>query len=76
MEEIVTKLCGVKDPAERAVKAAGDRIGSFRSEKSFQATLLTLKELRRLSSDIKRGTITKKQPSTVITKMLKMEDTE
>ena len=70
MEEVVTKLCVVNDPAERAVKAAGDRIGSVRSEKAFQATLLTVDELRRLSADIKRGTFTKKQLSTVIQKML------
>ena len=76
MEEVVTKLCVVNDPAERAVKAAGDRIGSVRSEKAFQATLLTLEELRRLSFDIKRGTFTKKQLSTVINKMLKIEDGE
>ena len=76
VEEVVTKLCVVNDPAEHAVKAAGDRIGSVRSEKAFQATLLTLEELRRLSSDIKRGTFTKKQLSIVIKKMLKMEDAE
>ena len=76
MEEVVTKLCVVNDPAERAVKAAGDRIGSVRSEKAFQATLLTLEELRRLSFDIKRGTFTKKQLPTVINKMLKIEDGE
>ena len=38
VEEVVTKLCVVNNPAERAVKAAGDRIGSVRSEKAFQAT--------------------------------------
>ena len=76
VEEVVTKLCVVKDPAKRAVMAAGDRIGSNRSEKAFQATLLTLEELRRLSSDIKRGILTKKQLSIVIKKMLKMEDAE
>ena len=76
VEEVVTKLCVVNDPAERAVKTAGDRIGSVRSKKAFQATLLTLEELRRLSSDIKRGTFTKKQLSTVINKMLKMENSE
>ena len=76
VEEVVTKLCVVNDPAECAVKAAGDRIGSVRSEKAFQANLLTLEELRRLSSDIKRGTFTKKQLSIVIKKMLNMEDAE
>ena len=70
VDEVVTKLCVVNDPAERAVKAAGDRIGSVRSEKAFQDTLLTVDELRRLSSDIKRDTFTKKQLSTVIKKML------
>ena len=70
MEDIVTKLWVINGPAEQAVKAAGDRIGSVRSEKAFQATLLTVDELRRLSSDIKRGTFTKKQRSTVIQKML------
>ena len=43
---------------------------------AFQATPLTLEELCRLSSDIKRGTFTKKQLSIVIKKMLKMEDAE
>ena len=52
------------------MKAAGDRIGSVRSEKAFQDTLLTVDELHRLSSDIKRDTFTKKQLSTVIKKML------
>ena len=69
VEEVVTKLCGVNNPAKRAVKAAGGRIKSVGSKKAFQATLLTLEELRRLSSDIKRGTFTKKQLSTVIKKM-------
>ena len=69
-EEVVTKLCVVNDPAEQAVRAAGDRISSIRSEQNFQATLLTVDELRRLSSDIKRGTFTKKQLTTVIQKML------
>ena len=52
------KLCVVNNPAERAVKAAGDRIGSVRSEKAFQDTLLTVDELQRLSSDIKCDTFT------------------
>ena len=54
IEDGVTKLCVVNDPAERAVKAAGDRIGSVRSEKAFQATLLTVDELRRLSTVIQK----------------------
>ena len=58
-EEVVKKLCIVNDPAECAVKLAGDRIGMVRSEKAFQETLLTVKELRCLSSDIKRGKFTK-----------------
>ena len=70
VDEVVTKLCIVNDTAERAVKAAGDRLGSVRSEKAFQDALLTIDELRRLSSDIKRDTFTKKQLSTVIKKML------
>ena len=45
VDEVVTKLCVVNDPAERAVKAAGDRIGSVRSEKAFQPTQLTIDEL-------------------------------
>ena len=52
MEDVVTKLCVINDPAERTVKAAGDRTGSVRSEKAFQATLLTVDELRRLSTVI------------------------
>ena len=60
MEEVNTKLCVVSDPAERAVKTAGDRMGSVRSKKAFQATLITLEELCPLSSDIKHGTFTKK----------------
>ena len=76
VEEVVTKLCVVNNPAERAVKAAGDRIGSVRSEIPFQTTPLTLEELCRLSSDIKRGTFTKKQLSIMIKKMLKIEDAE
>ena len=63
VDEVVTKLCVVNDPAERAVKAAGDRLSSVRSEKAFQDTLLTIDELRRLSSDIKCDTFTKKQLS-------------
>ena len=74
VEEIVKKLCVVNDPAERAVKLAGDRICTVRSEKAFQETLLTVKELQRLSADIKRGTFTKNQLSTVIKKMLSIED--
>ena len=31
VDEVVTKLCYVNDPAECAVKAAGDRIRSARS---------------------------------------------
>ena len=54
MEEVVTKLCVVNDPAERAVKAAGDRIGSVSSEKAFQATLLTVDELHGLSTVIQK----------------------
>ena len=50
LEEVVTKLCVVNDPVERSVKAAGDRIRIVRSDKAFQATLLTLEELCRLSS--------------------------
>ena len=76
VEEVVTKLCVINDPTERAVKAVGDRIGSVRSEKAIQATPLTLEDLRRLSSDIKRGTFTKKQLSIMIKKMLKIEDAE
>ena len=34
VEEVVTKLCGVNNPAKRAVKAAGDRIKSVGSEKA------------------------------------------
>ena len=76
VEEIVQKLCVVNDPAERAVKLAGDRICTVRSEKAFQETLLTVQELRRLSADIERGTFTKNQLSTVIRKMLLIEDLE
>ena len=76
VEEVVTKLSGVNDPAKRAVKAAGKIIGRVRSEKAFQATLLTLEKLRRLSSDIKHGTFTKKKLSAVKKKMLEMEDTK
>ena len=76
VEDVVKKLCIVNDPAERAVKLAGDRIGTVRSEKAFQETLLTVRELRRLSSDMKRGTFTKNQLSTVIRKMLLIEDRE
>ena len=53
------KLCIVNDPAEHAVKVAGDRIKTVRSEKTFLETLLTVKELRCLCSDIKRGKFTK-----------------
>ena len=63
VQEVVTKLCGVSDPAKCTVKAAGDMIRSVRSEKAFRATLLTLEELRHLSSVIKPGTFTKKQLS-------------
>ena len=56
LEEVVTKLSNVNDPAECAVKAAGDRIGSVGSKNAFQATLLTLEKLRRLSSNIKHVT--------------------
>ena len=76
VEEIVKKLCVVNDPAERAVKLAGDRICTVRLEKAFQETLLTVQELRRLSADIERGTFTKNQLSTVIRKMLLIEDLE
>ena len=76
VEEIVQKLCFVNDPAERAVKLAGDRICTVRLEKAFQETLLTVQELRRLSADIERGTFTKNQLSTVIRKMLLIEDLE
>ena len=76
VEEIVQKLCVVNDPAKRAVKLAGDRICTVRSEKAFQETLLTVQELRRLSADIERGTFTKNQLSTVIRKMLLIEDLE
>ena len=54
VEGVVKKLCIVNDPAERAVKLAGDRIGTVRSEKAFQDTLLTVKELCCLPSDIER----------------------
>ena len=63
VEKLVTKLCGVNNSAERAVKAACDRIGSVRFEKTFHATPIRLEELRRLSSVIKWGTFTKKQIS-------------
>ena len=53
------KLCIDNDPAGHAVKLAGERIRTVRSEKAFQETLLTVKELRCLSSDIKRGKFTK-----------------
>ena len=74
VEEVVKKLCIVNDPAEHAVKLAGERIRTVRSEKAFQETLLTVKELCCLSSDIKRGKFTKNQLSTVIRKMLLIED--
>ena len=61
MEQVVTKLFIVNDPAELAVRRDGDRIGTFRSEKAFTATLLAVDELCRLSFDIKHGTFTKKQ---------------
>ena len=73
MEEVVIKLCSINDPA---VKAADDRIERVRSEKAFQVTLLTLEELRCLSSYIEGGTFTKKHLSTVIKKWLEMEGTE
>ena len=76
VEEIVKRLSIVNDPAERAVKLAGDRIGTVRSEKAFQETLITVTELRRLSADIKRGTFTKNQLSNVIRKMLFIEDAD
>ena len=75
IEEVVKKLCIVNDPAECPVKLAGDRIGTVRSEKAFQETLLTVKELCRLSSDIKRSKFTKNQLSTFIRKKLLIEDT-
>ena len=56
VDERVTKLCIVNEPTERAVKAAGDRIGSVRFEKAFQDTLLTVEELCHLSSNTKRDT--------------------
>ena len=65
MEEVNTRLCVVSDPAKHAVKTVGDIMGRVSSKKAFQATLTTLEELRPLSSDIKRGTFTKKQLSTV-----------
>ena len=34
MEKVVTKLCGVNNPAKRAVKAAGDRTKSVGSKKA------------------------------------------
>ena len=68
VDERVTKLCIVNEPTERAVKAAGDRIGSIRFEKAFQDTLLTVDELCHLSSNTKCDT--KKQLSTVIKKKL------
>ena len=67
------KLCVVNDPAERAVKQAGDRIGTVRSEDAFQATFLTVKELQRLSADINRDSFSKQQLSNVIKKMLQIE---
>ena len=73
VEEVVRKLCVVNDPAERAVKLAGDRIGTVRSEDAFQATLLTVKELQRLSADINRDSLSKQQLSNVIKKMLQIE---
>ena len=76
MEEVVTKLCGVNNLVERAVKAAGNRIERVGSKKAFQATLLTLEELHCLSIYIVGGTFIKKHLSTVIKKMLEMEDTE
>ena len=57
VEEVVTSFCVFNNPAERAVKAAGDQIGTISSEKAFQATLLTVEKLRRLSTDIKWGTL-------------------
>ena len=74
--KIVQKLCVVNDPNERAVKLAGNRICTVRSEKAFQESLLTVQELRRLSADIERGTFTKNQLLTVIRKMLLIEDLE
>ena len=59
VKEVVKKLCIDNDPAGHAVKPAGERIRTVRSEKAFQETLLTVKELRCLSSDIKRGKFTK-----------------
>ena len=76
VEEIVKKLCVVNDPAERAVKLAGDRICTVRSEKALQETLLTVQELRRPSADIEQGTFTKNQLLTVIRKMLVIEDVD
>ena len=49
---------------------------AVRSEKAFQETLLTVQELQHLSADIERGTFTKNQLSTVIRKMLLIEDLE
>ena len=76
MKEAVTKLCVVNDPAKRAAKAVGDRNSSVRTFKAFHATLLTLEELRCLSSNIKCGSFTKNHLLAVINILIEMEDRE
>ena len=74
VEEIAQKLCVVNDPAECAVKLAGDRICSQVGEglpgnPPHSPGAPT-------PPDIERGTFTKNQLLTVIKKMLLIEDLE
>ena len=56
VEEVVTSFCVVNEPAERSVTAAGNWIGTISTKKAFQATLHTMSEFCRLSTDFKLGT--------------------
>ena len=59
LDQFVTGLLVINDPAERFIKTLKDWLGSVRSDDRLVNTLLTVEELRRLEENFKRHTITK-----------------
>ena len=70
LEQFVSGLLVINDPAERFIKTLKDWLGSVRSEDRLVNTLLTVEELRRLEEKFKRRTITKADLKRILKKIV------
>ena len=70
LQHFVDNIQVVKDPAERTVQLAQQRISTVRNDEAFQQVVLTVDEMRRLSEGFKRNNFTKTELMSVVNKLL------